>query len=91
MSSGDSFELSSNETTYKKDLLKNIYPLRIAVPLNIIYILLCLSGIAMQVILIVIKAPFYFWASGLWAGLVGIAFCFITLKASKSSFTLFYD
>jgi len=88
MSSEDSFHLSSNERIHKKDLLKNIYPMRIAVPVNIVYILLCLLGIAMQVILIVIQAPFYFWASGLWAGLIGIVFCFIALKASKKTFNL---
>jgi hypothetical protein len=85
MSTEDSFD---HENAFKKALLKNIYPVRIAIPLNIIYILLCLIGIAMQVVLMVIRAPFYFWASGLWAGLIGIVFCFITLKASKPLFVL---
>jgi hypothetical protein len=76
-------QLIQQQKEYFQKLIKERYPVKFAIATSAIMIIICLIEIAMQIIIIVNKAPYYYIGGGIWAGLAGIGLAGLTLATGK--------
>jgi hypothetical protein len=79
-------EWMRQQKEYFRKIIKERYPVKFAIASSTILIIICLIEIAMQIIIIVNKAPLYYVGGGIWAGLFGIGLGLLVLATGKFLF-----
>jgi len=77
-------EIYRQQREFQEQLIKERYPVRIAMLFSLILVVLSLVEIVMQLLLVINKGPLYFVGWGFWIGAIGIIFAILVLFTSKT-------